>query len=211
MAKQARAHATKELIIQAAGVVFSKKTYAQATLGDILAEAGVTQGALYFHFESKKAVALEVIDRQHELFLGTGSALSEHSLPGLQTMIVLSRELASQITDNPLVRAGLRLSTESADVFVETASKPYEEWISACETLIDRAILEGDIRPNQDPSRLAAFVIATFTGVQSLSQARSGWSDILDRLEEMWGFLLEGIASEKVRAEAIDVKALLRR
>ncbi|GAA1113358.1 ScbR family autoregulator-binding transcription factor [Arthrobacter flavus] len=209
MAKQARARATRELIVQAAGTVFSQKTYAQATLGDVLAEAGVTQGALYFHFPSKKAVAQEVIDRQHELFLAAGETLSDPSVRGLETMIMLSRELAQQITSDPLVRAGLRLSTESADVFVETASKPYEDWISACEVLIDRAIIEGDISPRQDSGRLAAFVIATFTGVQSLSQARTHWADIIDRLEEMWAFLLEGISSTDA-AQRPDVSALLR-
>ncbi|MET4583737.1 TetR/AcrR family transcriptional repressor of uid operon [Conyzicola nivalis] len=210
MAKQARARATRELIVQAAGVVFSGQTYAQATLADVISEADVTQGAFYFHFPSKKALALEIIDRQHDSFITAGQSLLEKEMRGLHAMIVLSRELALQMTTNPLVRAGLRLSTESADVFVETASKPYEDWIRTSEALIRRAVLEGDITPDQDPGRLAAYVIATFTGVQSLSQARTQWADILDRLEEMWIFLLAGIASSDERAQMPEIRALLR-
>jgi TetR/AcrR family transcriptional repressor of uid operon len=210
MAKQARAHATRELIVQAAGVVFAGKNYAQATLGDVITEAAVTQGALYFHFDSKKAVALEVIDRQHQIFMHVGQQLLEKEMPGVPAMIALSRHLAHQMTSNPLVQAGLRLSTESADVFVETASGPYEDWIRTCELFIRRAVADGDISAEHDAERLAAYVIATFTGVQSLSQARTGWADILDRLEEMWTFLLGGIASSKERAEAWDIRALLR-
>ena len=210
MAKQARAHATREQIVQAAGVVFAGQNYAQATLGDVISEAEVTQGALYFHFESKKAVALEVIARQHQLFMDAGQSLLEKELPGLPAMIVLSRDLAHQITSNPMVRAGLRLSTESADVFVETASGPYEDWIQTCESLILRAVREGDVSNDHDPARLAAYIIATFTGVQSLSQARTGWADILDRLEEMWGFLLGGIAAEGTNAKDLAIHSLLR-
>jgi AcrR family transcriptional regulator len=210
MAKQARAQATREVLIQAAAVVFSQQTYAQATLGDVLREAGVTQGALYFHFDSKQALGQEVIDRQHQLFLDAAETLLRRPIRGLPAMVILSRELAGHITSNALVRAGLRLSTESADVFAETARQPYEDWIETCEALVKRAVVDGDVPNGRDPARVATFVIATFSGVQSLSQARTQWADILDRLEEMWGFLLEGIVSEGHPAEALDIKALLR-
>ena len=210
MAKQARAHVTRELIVQAAAVVFAGQNYAKATLGDVISQAAVTQGALYFHFDSKKAVAQEVINRQHQLFIDAGETLLEKDLRGVPAMILLSRELARYITSNPLVQAGLRLSTESADVFVETASGPYEDWIRTCEVLIRRAAHDGDISGEYDPARLAGFVIATFTGVQSLSQARTGWADILDRLEEMWVFVLGGIGSSPARVSVAEIRSLLR-
>ena len=208
MAKQARGQATRELILQAAGTVFSVQTYAQATLGDVLREAGVTQGALYFHFDSKKALAQEVIDRQHQLFIESGRALLDSPTRGLPAMILLCKQLASQITTVPLIRAGLRLSTESADVFAETARQPYQDWIDTCETLIAQAITEGDIDPKHDTARLAAFVIASFTGVQLLSQARTQWCDIFDRLEEMWEILLPGLTPQEHHPH-LDIASLI--
>ena len=210
MAKQARAHATRESIVQAAAIVFSDQTYAQATLGEVLREAGVTQGALYFHFDSKHALAQEIIDRQHQLFLEAGKGLLDKPARGIPSMIALSRELASQITTSALVRAGLRLSTESADEFAQTAKQPYEDWIATCEIFVRRAVLEGDISPGREPSQIATFVIATFSGVQALSQARTQWADVLDRLEEMWEFLLAGIGFQPVETNRPDIKALLR-
>jgi AcrR family transcriptional regulator len=202
--------ATRELIVQAAGVVFSERHYTLTTLDDVTSEAALQPGDVAEHFVSKKAVALEVIARQHELFIETGGALLAEEIRGVPAMILLSRELVRHITTSAIVRAGLRLSTESADVFVATASGPYEDWIRTSEVFIRRAVHEGDITPAHDPERLAAFVIATFTGVQSLSQARTGWTDILDRLEEMWGFLLQGIASVDGPSDTLDIRALLR-
>lgn len=210
MAKQARAQNTRETIVHAAAAVFSKQTYAQATLGDVLREAGVTQGALYFHFDSKQALGQEIIDRQHQVFLEAGAELLSRPLRGLPAMITLSRELAVQITTSALVRAGLRLSTESAEVFAETAKQPYEDWIETCDALVRRAMLEGDVPSTHDSARIATFVIATFSGVQSLSQARTQWDDILDRLEEMWRYLLGGIATQENVTEGPDIRALLR-
>jgi AcrR family transcriptional regulator len=206
-----QAEATREQIVRAAGVVFSGKDYERVTIGDVLAEADVSRDALDAHFASKKDVALEVIARQHQLFIDTGRSLLAEDVRGVPAMIMLSRELALHITTDPLVRAGLRLSTESADVFVETASGPYDDWIRTCEVFIRRAAHEGDITTDYDPERLAAFVIATFTGVQSLSLARTQWADLLDRLEEMWRFLLAGVARPHGETGALDIRGILRR
>jgi TetR/AcrR family transcriptional repressor of uid operon len=210
MAQQARALATRELIIRSAANVFATRSYAQATLGDVRRDSGVTQGALYFHFDSKNALAVEVIERQHGLFYEAGTALVEEDHAGLPAMIILSRRLASLITSDAIVRAGLRLTTESADQFVGPARKPYEDWIATAEVLVARAIADGDIPSAQDPAAIAAFVIATFTGVQSLSQARTGWDDLTPRLIEMWGFLLRGIGVDESRSSALGIPALLR-
>jgi AcrR family transcriptional regulator len=205
-----QAQAARESIVRAAGVVFSGKDYDRVTIDDLLVEADVSRSALDAQFESKKAVALEVIARQHQLFIDTGRSLLEEDIRGVRAMIMLSRELALHITTNPLVRAGLRLSTESADVFVETASGPYDDWIRTCEVFIRRAAHEGDITADYDPERLAAFVIATFTGVQSLSLARTMWADLFDRLEEMWSFLFAGMAARGGSTGTIDIRGILR-
>ena len=209
MAQQARALATRELIIHAASDVFATRSYAQATLGDVRRVSGVTQGALYFHFDSKNALAVEIIERQHELFQAAGTALVEEDFRGLEAMIVLSRRLASLITTDAIVRAGLRLTTESADQFVEPARRPYEDWIATAEVLVARAISDGDIPGDEDSAAIAAFVIAAFTGVQSLSQARAGWDDLLPRLIEMWGFILRGIGVSHARSDELDIASLL--
>lgn len=193
MVKQARAHITREAIIRAAGTVFSKMTYSTATLADVIGEAGVTQGALYFHFDSKRDLALEVIMRQHETSLRAGQALFATDTSGIEAMVMLSSELANQITTDPIVRGGLRLSTESADLFDEHASRPYLDWIAACEEFLRRAVDDGDIAVDSDVPVLARFVISAFTGVQVVSLATNGWTDLYERLEQMWRIVLRAI------------------
>ncbi len=60
---------TRERIFKAAISVFARKGYAGASLSDIAKEAGVTRGAIYWHFENKGALFAEImarIDRYHE-------------------------------------------------------------------------------------------------------------------------------------------------
>ncbi len=193
--QQARAQATRESIIGAAGIVFARLSYSSATLADVIAEAGVTQGALYFHFDSKQDLAEELIKRQHERSSGLSARFLSSEMPGIESLIQLSGELARQITTDPIVQGGLRLSTESPELFPNFASKPYRDWIDMCEHFIQKAIDEGDVSAVPDARTQARFVISAFTGTQVVSQALTGWDDLYDRLEEMWSIILRAILS----------------
>ncbi len=53
----------RQHILAAARDVFAKRGYHDATIDDIVAEAGVARGTFYLYFEDKRAVFSELIDR----------------------------------------------------------------------------------------------------------------------------------------------------
>ena len=57
-----RADTTRLQILRAASRQFARKSYSLVSLDDILADAEVTKGAMYFHFRSKHALASAIID-----------------------------------------------------------------------------------------------------------------------------------------------------
>ena len=58
---QAPTHDTRLAILEAAVRIFSRSGVSAATLEDIAAEAGVTRGALCWHFHSKDDLLTEII------------------------------------------------------------------------------------------------------------------------------------------------------
>jgi AcrR family transcriptional regulator len=63
--QQERTEATTERLLEAARRLFAADGYAATSLDGVVTAAGVTKGALYHHFESKRELFRAVFDREH--------------------------------------------------------------------------------------------------------------------------------------------------
>lgn len=61
---KARSEAMRQTLVDAARSLFVEKGYAETATPDIVAKAGVTLGALYHHFDDKKALFRAVVERE---------------------------------------------------------------------------------------------------------------------------------------------------
>ncbi|RNE62271.1 ScbR family autoregulator-binding transcription factor [Cryobacterium tepidiphilum] len=192
MARQARALATREAIIRGAAVVFERLGYGNASLADVAVEANVSKGALYFHFDSKDDLALAVIEEQNRISQVSGTAIIALGRPALETMILLCADLGRHLMTDPVVQAGIRLTTEAAS-FQPQVIEPYRDWLVTFENLIRTGIGEGDINENVAPDVLAWFIIPSFTGVQLVANVFTSRHDLLGRIRQMWEILLPSV------------------
>jgi AcrR family transcriptional regulator len=201
MVKQVRAQVTRDTIVAGAAEVFGRRGYGLASIADIATASGVTKGALYFHFPSKDELARAVIAEQHRRTMTEAAGVVELGRPGLETIILLSGMLARQLLSDPVVQAGIRLTTDVASLD-DPPTEPYQDWLNTCEQLLRRAQEEGDLREEVAPSALAGVVVAAYTGVQLVSETFTGRADLLERTRELWTVLLPGIVPAR-RWEAL--------
>ncbi|MGO4301139.1 ScbR family autoregulator-binding transcription factor [Leifsonia sp. RAF41] len=192
MVMQVRAQVTRDTIVGGAAAVFGRRGYGLASIADIAEASGVTKGALYFHFPSKDALARAVIAEQHRRTMAASAEVLDEGRPGLESMVLLSGLLAHQLLTDPIVQAGIRLTTDVA-YLDEPVRDPYLDWLQTAESLFRRAVGEGDLRPDVDPAMLASVVVASYTGVQLVSETFSRRADLLQRVRELWIVLLPGI------------------
>lgn len=188
---QARAVATRQQIVIGAAQIFERLGYDGATVGDIVEASGMTRGAMYFHFKSKDELAQVVVEEQHAISIAAVQAIAGTGAPAIEQMVMLCHEMGRQMVEDPIVRAGIRLTLELSAV--EGPPGPYRDWIAACRTLADGAVEQGDIGETIDLDHLARFVISAFTGVQLVSNVLDGRVDLETRIDQMWLILLPGI------------------
>lgn len=188
MVRQERAERTRNAILDAAAAVFDEFGFNGASLSDILAKAGVTKGALYFHFSSKEDLAHALVTEQVIL----GQTLPAEVPTGIQTAIDLCHDLAHSLRTSVRVRAGIRLVIETG-AFVDPAPDAYSAWIQIVRGYMVAARDRGDLKADLDPYVIARWVIASFTGIQISSQVLARHDDIHERVTEMWRIALPGL------------------
>ncbi|WP_343998012.1 ScbR family autoregulator-binding transcription factor [Streptomyces thermocarboxydovorans] len=192
--KQERAVQTRESLLRAAAEVFDEAGFAGASISRILKRAGLTAGALYFHFDSKEDLARAVMNAQPR------SVVPWPESEGLQRLVDLTMVWAHQLQVDPLLRAGVRLTSEQGSFGVKDAT-PYEEWSQIMTEILEVACEKGELQAGVEPGELAEFVVEACTGMQTYSAAASeGRADLAERVVRMWRLLLPGVAVPAVVA-----------
>lgn len=187
MARQDRAERTRNAILDAAAEVFDERGFDGASLSDILARAGVTKGALYFHFSSKEELARALASEPW----GAAVTVPDNEDGGLQTVIDMSHALAHSMWTNVRVRAGNRLVMEAN--FASPDAAVYEGWIELVNDLLSKAKSRGDVRQEWDTQEVANWISAAFMGVQTQSAVLTNRRDVHERLTVMWKIALPGL------------------
>ncbi|MFJ1641675.1 ScbR family autoregulator-binding transcription factor [Streptomyces sp. NPDC088256] len=193
MAKQDRAIRTRQTILSAAAKVFEKHGYQAATITEILAEAGVTKGALYFHFQSKEELAQGVLGEQDQRLTVSDRACKTQEIVDI---IMLH---AHRLQTDAMVRAGVRLSLDQQAHDLDR-SGPFLNWGEVLTRLLEKAQAQGELLPHILPRETSDVLVGSFAGVQAMSQALSNYQDLALRVCSLLRHLLPNVVLASVLA-----------
>ena len=187
------ADSTRQQILRAASHQFARRPYGLVSLDDIVAQAAVTKGAMYFHFRSKQALALAIIEDNASMHRATVNELLARRLSGLETLVDILYATAAREIGDDLARAGMHL-LESVDRTEGIQANLFREWINAFATVIRRAITEGDVSEQRDPEDVSRLLIALYVGIRQTGNLDEPEQFFLN-LEKAWALVLPGFAN----------------
>ena len=197
-AKTAAAHASLEKLLEAAIHVIRAKGYSAARVEDICAEAGLTKGAFFHHFDSKEACAIAAAAH----FSKRAAALFEApyaSLPDPRDRVFGYLDLRKAILQGELSEFTCLLGT-----MVQEAYDTHPAIREACDHYIsehaarfaaDLAEAKARYAPGADwsPESAAFFSQAVLQGAFVLAKAKRGpaiAADCVDHLKRYFKTLL---------------------
>src|SRR5262249_50007711 len=150
-----------------------------------------TKGAMYFHFRSKHALAVAIIERQTAAGNIAVDELLTRGLSGLETLIDFSYLIAVGDIKTDGVRAGLNL-LESVGRSEGLQKKLLEEWAKGLAGVVEQAITEGDIGQHCDPLDVGRMMVSVHMGLRQISNLEEPERFLRD-LEKCWMLMLTGI------------------
>ena len=185
-----KADSTRQQILRAAARQFARLPYHQVGLDDVLAEAELTKGAMYFHFRSKHALALAVVEDQADRAAEAVADLQTRKFSGLETLIDFSYQLAIRDISEDITRAALHL-LESIGRIEGLQTKLQGEWINTLALTVKRGIAEGDLYDDCDPQDVGRLLVSLYMGLRQTSDLDEP-EKFLRELEKTWVLTLPG-------------------
>jgi AcrR family transcriptional regulator len=165
---------TRRRIIEAARELFGERGYSSTSMNDLIAAAGLTKGGFYFHFASKRDVAVEVVrSGQERLRVGVLAAAGEYERASDQIRAMVLALVASLESKRAGGMAALdRLCAELRLEGVDDPAvlQPLAAWVVATADLFRRAQAEGDMSPDVDADAAAQLAVGSFCGLEQLAR-----------------------------------------
>lgn len=182
---------TRQQILCAASHQFARRAYHDVGLDDILAEAELTKGAMYFHFRSKHALAVAILEQLSAVLAEAIHDVRAKKLSGLETLVDFSFRLAVHDIGVDAVRAALNLC-ESVGRSEGLQERLVNEWIETIATVVQQAVGEGDIDRRCHPQDVGRLIVSLHMGLRQTSNLDAPERFLLD-LEQSLGLVLDGI------------------
>jgi TetR/AcrR family transcriptional repressor of nem operon len=159
---------TRKLLLQAAFQEIYRSGFRSADLDAILAVAGVTKGALYYHFDNKEALGYAVVD---EVIATNLHQKWVQPLRNAKDPIEgLIRIVKSESVKREDVRRGcplLNLSQEMSGLdegFRRRTARVFKNWHDAVAEALREGQKRGVVRNDINTNETATFLIAAYEG-----------------------------------------------
>lgn len=187
---------TRRRLLDVAAERFAERGYHATSFSDLVAASGLSRGAFYFHFDSKRDLAMEVFrDRQDRLRASVMEGIDPDTSP-LDRFRQLWIERARIVAEDPSLRCLRKIASalsdepEMRDELAELHAGP----VRLMSQMLTEARQSGQVRQDLDPAVFAEVAFATIVGIDEVSDRETGSADLVQRAEASLDLFLRAIA-----------------
>ncbi|MDJ0806469.1 MAG: TetR/AcrR family transcriptional regulator [Gammaproteobacteria bacterium] len=168
---------TRRELLQAAYTEMHLQGFQAASLNAILNKAGVTKGALYHYFRSKKELGYAVLDEWIQPYLMTTwiEPLINGTLPPLERLKSTISQGSEALGDKE-IQLGCPLNNLAQEMspidegFRQRTDALYQAWLESISNTLKEGQTLGNIRQDIDPRDTALFILAALEGCMSIAK-----------------------------------------
>ncbi|MFJ4090800.1 ScbR family autoregulator-binding transcription factor [Kitasatospora sp. NPDC089913] len=193
--QQERATRTRLLVLTAAAELFTARGFRHTSVQEVADRVGMTKGAVYFHYPTKEALTVAVVEQHYARWPLLLAAVTAEGHGPLETAERLLAGAVLAFRDDILVRAGTRLQVERPQIDAELPT-PYVDWTELLAGLLARAEALGELRAGIRPRAAARSLVAALFGTQHISDVLHERADIVEHWAETAELLFRAIRAD---------------
>jgi len=167
MSIQPRSEETRERLMQAALASFAERGYDATGVAEICQRAGVSKGAFYYHFASKQALFLALLDQWLAALEREMTRLAAPSAPAaqsLQAMVGLLQQVFRDASGRLLMYLEFWRQAARDETIWQATVAPFQRYHALLAGMIEQGIAEGSLRPC-DPQEAARALVSMAVGM----------------------------------------------
>lgn len=199
-----QAEATKEAILEAAAKVFVDKGVSKASLEEIASQAGVTRGAVYWHFKNKADIFAALHEQLFvpfsEMLLKGLEKNDPHPLEQLETLCV---DLLKELEDNVQKRRVLTIFFLKCDYsgdmacFLEFQKQQKAQSMALFSRYFERAEEKGYLSGHTHSHILTRALVCYVTGIAIEYLRNPEIFNLKEQAESLMRIFFKGMGSDK--------------
>lgn len=167
---------TRQTLLESAFAEIHRNGFQAASLTQILADTGLTKGALYHHFPDKKALGLAIIEDviRPQLASMMFAPLVETRQPLAAMQALLDAKAAEP--DPWVVTLGCPLNNLMQEMspvdetFRLRLNSLFQDWVSVMAKALERGIKSGEVRQEVNAADTAFFIVSALEGCIGMSK-----------------------------------------
>jgi len=167
MSIQPRSEETRERLMEAALACFAERGYDATGVAEICQRAGVSKGAFYYHFASKQALFLALLDQWLAALEREMTRLAAPSAPAaqsLQAMVGLLQQVFRDASGRLLMYLEFWRQAARDETIWQATVAPFQRYHALLAGMIEQGIAEGSLRPC-DPQEAARALVSMAVGM----------------------------------------------
>lgn len=186
---------TRQKMLEAAFAEIHRNGFQAASISQILADTGLTKGALYHHFPDKKALGLavveEVIRPSMAAMMFTPLLETERPLAALQALL----QSKAAINEPTMVMLGCPLNNLMQEMspvdetFRVRLNALFQDWVDVVAAALKRGQKAGEVRLDVDAGETAFFIVSALEGCIGMSKNTQSVAAFRGCLTQLGGYL----------------------
>lgn len=166
---------TREMILEQASQLFSRRGYAGASLSTIMEATGLEKGGIYNHFKNKDQLALEAFDYAFGVLVKRFDASLEGVYTAPERLLALVYAFGGLVSD-PFFRGGcpvLNTAVDSDDThpaLMLRARGAMDKWYGLVGEIVTEGLNTGQLGSSADASMVATVLIGSLEGAVMLTK-----------------------------------------
>lgn len=181
---------TKNIILKESANLFNTQGYKATSISDITKATGLTKGAIYRHFDSKKDLEQQALQSLAKLmFTELGETIQKS--PTFQTKMEATFSFFEKYMHTPLYKGGCPLmnaAIEADDSNPELRMQTYNMLArlkASLHKIVENGILHDQVKKDTDPAFYSTIFIATLEGGIMMSKLEKTTDSILKSITHL--------------------------